>query len=265
MSGLEADLLFSAKVGETDTLFYLLWEHQRTEDPHMSLRLLVYMARIWQKQCENQKSNVRLSPILPLVLAQDKDPWKSSLSFHKMFSFPEKGRELLYSCTPDFAFRLLQLVEIPYQDIRGTPEGILTLRSLKAAPAGELMEDSVWDASLITGISREAVERFFRYVLNANVDKEAFKARVSGLSSKSLTALAMTLAESLRQEGRQEGIQAGAHSLTLATLDVLELRFGAVPEGLAAALSALKDLDRLNALHKAALTCGDFESFATGL
>jgi hypothetical protein len=71
-SGLEADLLFSAKVGETDTLFYLLWEHQRTEDPHMRLLLLVPMARVWQKQCENQKSNVRLRPVLPLVLAQDK-------------------------------------------------------------------------------------------------------------------------------------------------------------------------------------------------
>jgi hypothetical protein len=35
MAGSEADLLFSAKIGGSDALFYILWEHQRSEAPLM--------------------------------------------------------------------------------------------------------------------------------------------------------------------------------------------------------------------------------------
>jgi predicted transposase/invertase (TIGR01784 family) len=40
MWGFEADLLFSVKIGPSDALVYILWEHQRSEDPGMALRLL---------------------------------------------------------------------------------------------------------------------------------------------------------------------------------------------------------------------------------
>ncbi len=168
-------------------------------------------------------------------------------------------------CTPDFMFRLLELVNLPYEDIRGTPEGILTLRSLKAEPLGELLHSQVWDRELITGISREAVERFFRYVLNADVDREAFKARVFAQGSTTLTSAAMTLAEQFRQEGRQEGILEGIASLHRALVEVLEVRFGSVPLGLAETLSTVSDLEKLKALHRFALTSPDLESFASSL
>ena len=46
MAGSEADLLFSARIGGSDALFYILWEHQRSEAPLMGLRLLSYMVRV---------------------------------------------------------------------------------------------------------------------------------------------------------------------------------------------------------------------------
>jgi predicted transposase YdaD len=277
MAGSEADLLFSAKIGGSDALFYILWEHQRSEAPLMGLRLLSYMVRIWKRQAREDGPSTKLAPILPLLLAQDSAPWKTSTRFHELFAFPQGGWEAVRDCTPDFAFRLLELVDLSYEDIRGTPEGILTLRSLKAEPLGELLHSQVWDRELITGVSREAVERFFRYVLNTDVDREAFKAKVFAQGSTTLTAAAMTLAEQFRQEGhqegreegreegRQEGLLAGIASLHRALLEVLEARFGSVPAGLTETLSTVSDLEKLKALHKAALTSPDLESFALSL
>ena len=269
MAGSEADLLFSARIGGSDDLLYLLWEHQRTDAPLMGLRLLSYMVRIWKRQIRESGPSARLAPILPLVLAQDKDHWKTSTQFHELFAFPSEHWGAVRACTPDFAFRLLQLVDLPYEDIHGTPEGILTLRSLKAEPLGELFHDLVWDRAVITGVSREAVERFFHYVLNANVDTEVFRAKVVQQESRNLTELAMTLADRFRQEGRQEGRmegrQEGITSLQKALFEVLDIRFGLVPEGLTETLSAVCDLDRLKTLHRTALTCPGLESFASNL
>ena len=262
MAGSEADLLFSAKVGGSDALFYILWEHQHIEAPLMGLRLLSYMVRIWQKQAREGGPSTKLAPILPLVLAQDKNSWKTSTRFHELFSFPQGGWEAVRECTPDFTFRLLELVDLPYRDIRGTPEGILTLRSLKAEPVGELLHTLVWDRSVIAGVSREAVERFFRYLLNANVDRRGFDEKVSLLQSENLTELAMTLADSIREEGLQKGRQEGRLE---GLVEVLEVRFGSVPAGLAETLSAVSDLERLKTLHRVALTCPDLEAFASGL
>jgi predicted transposase YdaD len=266
MAGSEADLLFSAKIGGSEALFYILWEHQRREAPLMALRLLSYMVRIWKTQVREGGPSTKLSPILPLVLAQDNVRWKASTRFHELFTFPEGPWEAVRVCTPDFAFRLLQLVELPYEEIRGTPEGILTLRSLKAEPLGELLHSLVWDRSLIAGVSREAVERFFRYILNANVDRAAFQARVESQDSRPLTELAMTLADRIRQEGHQEGrLEGETLSRRQSLLEILEVRFGTLPGGLAETISVISDPDRLRALHRSALTCPDLEAFASGL
>ena len=74
----------------------------------MGLRLLSYMVRIWKRQARERGFSGKLSPILPLVLAQDKEHWKTSTRFHELFTFPQGGWEAVQTCTPDFAFRLLQ-------------------------------------------------------------------------------------------------------------------------------------------------------------
>ena len=270
MAGSEADLLFSAKIGGSDALFYILWEHQRSEAPLMGLRLLSYMVRIWKRQAGERGPSTKLAPILPLVLAQDSDCWRTSTRFHELFAFPLGSWEAVRDCTPDFAFRLLELVDLPYEDICGTPEGILTLRSLKAEPLGELLHSLVWDRELITGVSREAVERFFRYVLNADVDREAFKAKVFAQGSTTLTSAAMTLAEQFRQEGLQTGLEKGRqegeiHSRRQALQDVLEVRFSPLPVGLTDALSGVSELGKLEQLLKVAVVCPDLESFVLKL
>jgi hypothetical protein len=66
-----------------------------------------------------------------------------------------------------------------------------------------------------------------------------------------------------RVKGRQEGLHQEIASMHRALLEVLEVRFGPVPAGLAEALSTVSDLDTLKALHRAALTSPDLKSFVS--
>jgi flagellar biosynthesis/type III secretory pathway protein FliH len=76
----------------------------------------------------------------------------------------------------------------------------------------------------------------------------------------------MTLAEQFRQEGLQTGLEKGRQQgMQQGLLEVLEVRFGSLPAGLTETLSTVSDLDKLKALHRAALTCPDLESFALSL
>ena len=88
IAGSEAGLLFSAKIGGSDALFYLPREHQRTDAPLMGLRLLCYMVRIWKSQVRENGPSARLAPIHPLALAQEKDHWKTSTHFPDLFGLP---------------------------------------------------------------------------------------------------------------------------------------------------------------------------------
>ena len=47
-------------------------------------------------------------------------------------------------------------MDLPYEHTQGIHGGILTHRSLKAEPLGELLHDSGWDRAVLTGVSREA-------------------------------------------------------------------------------------------------------------
>ena len=308
LRGSEADLLFRVKAQDAEVFLYLLWEHRSSPSPLMALRLLSYMVRIWTQQAQEQSGTVRLAPILPVVLAQDKRRWKVSERFKDMFGLtPERWAEV-GAFTPDFAFRLLQLVDMPYEAIAGTAEGILTLRALKAEAVDELLHEVVWEAGLLRTLPLERAERFFRYMLNAGIDKRTFERRVQQINSGALIRHAMTLADQYRQEGleqglersrsladqyRQEGLEQGLErSRSLADqyrqegleqgleqglergetqaqrrmlLDVLEMRFDAVPAGLREHLEGLADRNRLANLLKLAVCCTDLEAFAKKL
>lgn len=270
LRGSEADLLFRVKAQNDEVFLYLLWEHQSSPSPLMALRLLSYMVRIWTQQAQDQSGTVKLSPVLPVVLAQDNRSWKISERFRDLFALtPDRWAEV-GAFTPDFAFRLLQLVDMPYDTIGGTAEGILTLRALKAESVGELLHEAVWEPGLIQGLSLEGAERFFRYMLNAGIDKQSFERRVHQINSGALLKHAMTLADQYRQEGLEQGIEQGlergeAQAQRRILLDVLEMRFEAVPSGLREHLEALTDRSQFALLLKMAVRCTDLDAFIKSL
>ncbi len=258
MKATEVDLLFTAKVHGDDTHFYFLCEHQSSEDRLMPLRVLAYMVRIWTGEAGAARGAGRLTPIIPVVVAQDNRVWKTSTQFHDLFQLPPQKWEEVRRFLPDFSFRLLQLVELPFEGIAGTADGKLALRALKAQAVGELLGDPVWEPSLLRVVSARVLDYLIRYVWNQDVDKEGFSLRLRELPRTDLTLETMTLAQRIREEGREEGMRQAIRSL-------LEVRFQVVPAGLLEELGLVREMERLEALFQHAIRCASLEEFAAAL
>ena len=257
-----SDLLFTAKIDGHPAFLYILFEHQNQEDPLIGLRLLTYMVRIWNDYLRNNPGATKLPAILPLVLAQDSKPWKSSTRFADLIDIPEGVGEDIKKHIPDFEFQLVELYHMPFDKILGTPMGILTLRALKAEKLQALLDDPVWDETLLIQLPSASFEMLMRYILDRDLDKPAFRRKLKTLQNPKLSKNAMSLAEQFRQEGRQEGL---IFSQQQAILEALEIRFQRAPEGLCEEIEAITDSEKLTRLHRAAITSADLESFAAEL
>lgn len=258
----ESDLLFAAPLPGLDARIFLFFEHQTAEDHVIALRLLRYMVSIWEK-CP---PGTPLPPILPVVLAQNNREWKLRPEFGALFDLPPNLANDLKPFLPDFAFRLIQLAQIPFDAIRGTPSGVVVLRTLKAERSGELLDQIVWDEPLLTQIPRALFEAFILYLSNADVDSEALERNIRSIETTELRNTAMTLAEKLHQKGHQKGHQEGRLStLRESVLDALALRFDTVPLGLGEAVCGVSDEEKLRDLLRLAIRCASVEEFAANL
>jgi len=281
-SASSSDLLYTARLGGEPAYLYILFEHQSSEDPWIALRLLSYMVGIWRDHARKAPAGTRLPPILPLVLAQDNKPWKTTTRFADLVQAPEALAEAIQKHTPDFAFQLVELFRMPFEKILGTPMGILTLRALKAEKISALLDDAVWDEMLMVQLQPEEFERFLRYIFDRGIDKPDFRRKLKTITDPKLIENAMSLAEQLRQEGHQEGRQEGRQeghqegrqegrqegliaSKQQDIVEALEIRFGTVPEGLREEIELISDPSKLTSLLRAAILCADIESFAREL
>ncbi len=257
----ESDLLFGTCLGESECFIYLLFEHQFVEDPLIALRLLRYMVRIWETFLKNSP-DAPLPIILPVVLAQNDKVWKVSQQFSALLDLPPGLGDNFKPFLPDFRFQLVQLSEMPYEAIRGTPAGILLMRVMKAERCNQLLDDAVWDESLMSQIPEGIFEMVIRYLLNAEIDSEGFESRLRMVSHSNLKESAMTLAQQLtqkgidrgRQEGRQEGLQE-------AILETLSIRFGATPRQISEKVRQVYEEERLRGLHQASLRVKTLDEF----
>jgi len=274
------DLLFSVPFEGSEILLHILFEHQSTRDPWLSLRLLRYLVNIWEAYLRDHPEAEKLPPILPVVLSQNAELWEPVPDLFGLLDIPADLAEVLRPYVPDFSHVGLQLAGMDYGEIPGTPAGIYVLRAMKAARLGRLFDGAVWDEELMTVAPRELVRMVLRYIQELAVDWEVFEAKVEEISNPRLRTEAMTIAEHYRQQGlqegmtiaeryRQEGLLAAERyrreSLHDSILEALELRFDRVPEGLSEAVRQVRDEESLRALHRAAIRCASVEEFAAGL
>jgi predicted transposase/invertase (TIGR01784 family) len=257
----ESDLLFSAAFGDegakTPALIYILFEHQVKEEPLLALRLLRYMLRIWENWRKSNQQADRLPPIIPVVLAQNAEPWSGSPRFLGLIDLPADLAEEMRPFIPDFSFQLVELATRSYTALPGTPAGIMILRTMKAQRASELLTAPVWDEPLLAQLPSDIHELLLRYILASEIDIPAFDRRVKMLHQKDLKQRTMTLADQLIEQGRQESFQA----LREGIMALLEARFGLLPTGLSEAIEAIENLEQLRVLQRRAISCGSAEEF----
>ena len=159
---------------------------------------------------------------------------------------------------PDFLFQLIQLADIPFESIRGTPSGVLILRTMKAERLAQLLCDAVWEEALLVAVPREVFELVLRYLVAADVDHDAFVTRIATIQNPSRRSNAMRLAQQLRQEGVLQ-------SARQAVIEVLMDRFESVPDGLAEVIEAETETARIRELLRMASRCTSIEDFAAAI
>ena len=274
----QTDLLFSAPVAGQDLFIYVLLEHQSTRDPWLSLRLLRYMVRVWEVCADARESKPGLPVILPVVMSQTAEQYTPDPRFVALLNLPAPVLPTVQEAIPDFAFTHVPLAGMAFDQIPGTPAGILALRALKAARLGRLLDDAVWDEELIRQVPPELLHRLFRYIFSADIDNQAFLMKIASIKNAETRSTAMTLAQRFHREGQEEGLRQGRQEGRLqglalgrttawqeAVVSVLATRFASVPDGLRESIAGVESDSRLAAMLKAATECRTLEEFAESL
>jgi hypothetical protein len=224
------------------------------------------MVRIWEKESKTEHLPPRLPVILTIVLSQNAESWAVNPQFASLFELPDPVPAELVSFIPDFAFQHLQLAEMHFDAIPGTPAGILALRVMKAERLGRLLDDAVWEEHLIVQVPAALFQLVLRYILAADVDRAEFEAKILSLSDIETRHAAMTLAQRYRQDGIEVGRQEGRQeALQESVLNVLAARFHRLPDGLREAVLTVRNESQLRALLNAAIECASMEAFSEAL
>lgn len=240
------DLLFSAQVGGGRALIYLLLEHQSTNDPMMPLRMLVYIARIWER-CARDGPGAGLPPIVPVVVTHAAGGWTAPTQMHALVRPSVSELPDLASLVPGF--------EILVDDLAGASNEALRSRALAQFPAIALwlLRDARDADTLIENLDEwaeafhlvataptgaHAVMRLLRYLdlVLPEEQFERFRGKLIRLAPSTEEA-AMTYGEKMQALGREEGREAGERTVLV---KLLALKFGALDDASLARISAAR-------------------------
>ncbi|MGF1656286.1 MAG: Rpn family recombination-promoting nuclease/putative transposase [Verrucomicrobiales bacterium] len=199
----ESDLLFAVAKNSGRSLIHILFEHQKVNDHDLMFRLLRYKSRIWETF--SGPSGSKRPTVVSVVVAQNAIHWEAPQQFADLIDVVEGGEKFV----PDFSYVLIQLADLPFHHIAGTPDGILVMRTLKAEAGNELLANELWDTELFRQTSARTFEMVLGYLLSREIDKAAFRIKITEIQDASIRDKAMTLAEQLKDEGLQQGLEQG--------------------------------------------------------
>ncbi|HEX9708502.1 MAG TPA: Rpn family recombination-promoting nuclease/putative transposase [Candidatus Thermoplasmatota archaeon] len=240
----------------------------------MALQLLRYVTRVWDHHIR-QGGAPPLPPVIPLVLYHGGRRWTVPEELSALLDPPPE----LEPFVPGFRYLLADLTTFADDEtVAGPPLVRVPLLLLLhifdpdlAARIGVLLRPlgDVEDPR----IRWEATVSCVYYILNAREEvatdelAETVRDMLPGDEGERVMA---TVADQLREEGRREGLQQGLQQGAAATardavVEVLETRFGPLPEPLRERIDGVEDLEVLRRLHKAALTTASIEAFREAL
>jgi predicted transposase/invertase (TIGR01784 family) len=205
---IHSDLLFSVRIGERETLLYLLFEHQSSPDPAMPLRLLGYVGEILAQH--HRTHGFPLPPVLPLVLHQGPAAWNVSTAFEDLFELPDEIAPALLPFLPKFHHALLDLTRFDPETGESDSRIRVVLQLMKLARQKELLRFFKWLAGFPANeLPDSLLGKMLLYALHSDSDLDA-QAIYSSLSTNpELEKSTMSVAEKLKTEGRMEGISQG--------------------------------------------------------
>lgn len=240
-----SDLLFTVgSTGNTTVLLYCLFEHQKTPDRWMALRVLHYQVLIWRGWLKKHPRAKKLPLILPIVLYQGSRPWRASTQFIDLIQLPEDiDVASLKGLITNSGFQRIDLRDNDNVDHLTTIPLKVVLRIMrelgKPSPGQDVEGIFRTIADLPDqGIDPEYIRSCITYVFHASrkLDQKAFLKQIHDLESKpNLKENIMNIASAIVREsearglvkGEELGLRKGKAGLLK---QQLESRFGALPK-----------------------------------
>jgi predicted transposase/invertase (TIGR01784 family) len=214
-----SDLLLQARFAGRPALLYVLLEHQSTPDPLLTVRLAVYMGRIWDEWLrEHEGERARVPAVIPLVLYHGSAGWTVATELLHAFDLDltETELEAVRPHLPNFRFVLDDLVRQTDGDLRRREAAVLgrlallLLKHLRrvrddAAAFAEAMQTVADLIRLLPpGQDRVMVLSYIMEVVDP-ADPEAVTAALGSAATPEVLEDVMTAAEKLRKEGEARG------------------------------------------------------------
>ena len=265
-----SDLVYKVKINNREGYIYLLLEHKSYYERYLPLQLLEYMVQMWRlkikQYIEKEEPKVdefKLPIIIPLVIYHGEKRLSKPLNLTEIIDIPESKMKIYI---PDYEYHLYDIPSYKDEELKGNVELRLMewlfkyirkpefkdkfIEFLKSIPKENLLGDFILtvgiyviSASKIT--SEELIEIYDKYVPN--------------IQGGQVMGTLQMLVEEGRKEGEKEGRKEGKRD---AVIEILEERFGSVPEEIREAVQSIDNLSQLSFLVIKASTIENIEKFS---
>ncbi len=262
-----SDLLFRARVGRGEVLFYLLVEHQSSCDPLMAWRLWRYVAGIWDLWMRGEPRPKRLPRIIPVVVYHGEHPWSAARDIAELLEDEPSFELELAPLIPRFTYLVDDLTAAAPEAIRarGLPAfAALVLWALRSAPRRTFAETvglfrDLFDEVLAGRGGAEALATLLRYLSIVTRDEDTIVDDVLAHLSEPVREEAMSYYDRLIQQGEEKGRAEGrAEGRRDLVRKQLTLKFGA-PDARVQDRLAKASLEELDAMGERILTAATIE------
>lgn len=281
------DIVWSVMWKKKQVYIYILLEFQRKPYKWMAVRVLNYISLLWLDLIKSGalKDSSFLPPVFPIVLYNGSTKWHSAVDLTDLIP-PLTGSLAAYQ--PSLKYFLLEENSISDEVLKESKSIAALLMRLERADPGEALSvfDSIQNRLSATQHNSLLCDFTELILLMFCSEMKMDKTKLALLKPEEVRAM---LAERItqwenrniekgvlmgREEGMTEGISIGrtegisigeargeSKGVRLALLDLLEIRFGVLPDAISSAVSSITDTQKLRNLTRSALQTASLEAF----
>ena len=268
----ESDMLWKVRWRGRSLYVYVLLEFQSRVDRFMAVRVMGYLALLYQDLIKQKAltPSGKLPPVFLLVLYNGKRRWRAALDVADLVEPVPGGLE---AYRPRLRYALLDEAQVPELELESERNVAAALFRLEKSRDVESLRREVSRIASAPGLDeglRRSVHTWLTQVLLPGRFPEGSLAEARSLEEVD-TMLAERVKEWTREwkrEGMQEGMQKGlrkgraegrAEGLQELLLSQMEERFGPVPKTIRRRVESIRDFEELKKLGKRLLTAAALE------
>jgi predicted transposase YdaD len=273
------DLQFSTvfKNTEQPSNVFVFLEHQSTRDDLISFRALEQVVKSYRQYIDTAKQKGGQPKSFPfpivVVLYHGKRPWGKLKRMYDMID----NVSAFVDNVLDFPIFLIDLSQIPPEQLKGHPVLQALLETLQLASEGKLEAGFDRVTSRLSAVREDSraprwMGAFVTYAMSiCRIGQEIiYQSFLKILNEKEAKKMAMSTIQEIEARGEVRGktkgkIEGKVEGKKETILDVLIGRFGKVPKSISNTVNSYSDLTALQSLSVLAGSCESLDEFADGL